>query len=152
MPRIVLAILALGLAGCAAPQKAMLDDFPNHATRGPVYVYWTCSRPEPGLLQVDGVAVQPGYPSPVLGLKMRLEGLDARGATLSVGEATAKEYAMQTMQQNPFQVTVRTVGTEKRFNLTYKYWLHMSGGGMEADGEPEDHEYVAQRACPAEKL
>ena len=147
---LALAGLAICLGACAgmAPQKAVLDDFSNRATRGPVYMYWNCSRPEGGLLQIDGVAVQPGFPSPVRDLKLRVEGLDARGAVVSKGEAAANDYVMHQMEQNPFRVTVRTVGTESRFDLTYTYWLHTSGGGNETVGEADDHDYVAKNVCP----
>jgi hypothetical protein len=143
--------IALSLAGCATSttQRAILDDFANRATRGPLYVYWDCSKQAPGLLQVEGVAVQPHYPAPVQDLKFRLEGVDGRGNVVSKGEATAQDYMMHQMEQNPFRLVVRTVGTEARYNLTYTYLLHISAGGNAADADSPEHEYVAKNVCPA---
>jgi hypothetical protein len=100
------------------------------------------------VLTAEGVAVQPGYPSPTRDLKFTLEGLNGRGTVVSKGEATAKDYVMHQMEHNPFRVSVRSVGTETRFILTYTYWLHIAGGGTSADAYPDDHEYVARNACP----
>jgi hypothetical protein len=161
-PRLVrwvpLAGLALIVGACAgtattssAPPKALLENFTNRAFRGPVSVYWSCSRPEANVLQVEGVAVQKAYPGPTRDLTFRLEGLDGRGATVSWGTAPARDSMMYTMEQNPFRVTVRTVGSEARFNLTYTYWLHESGGGSQTDADTDDKEIVAQNVCPAGK-
>jgi hypothetical protein len=154
-PLVGLALIVGACAGTAttssAPPKALLDDFAHRASRGPVSVYWSCSRPEANVLQVEGVAVQAQYPGPTRELTFRLEGVDARGATVTTGAAPARDLMMYTMEQNPFRVTVRTVGTEARFTLAYTYWLHENGGGNMGDAESDDHEYLATNACPAGK-
>lgn len=143
---IALGVVGISVAACAMPQKAELDDFQGRATRGPLAVYWNCNK-EPGKLTVEGVAVQMIYPSPTRELKFRIEGVDARGALVSSGAVEARDYIMHQMEQNPFRVTVQTVGTEAHFNLEYKYWLHVAGSSVDADSE--DHEYVAKNICPA---
>jgi hypothetical protein len=148
---VALTVLVFSLAGCAGStgtgtQKTVLDDFSNRATRGQVWVYWNCSKQDGGLT-VEGVAVQPGYPSPTRDLKFTLEGVDGRGTVVSKGQAAAQDLVMHQMEQNPFRVAVRTVGTESRFNLTYTYWLHVAGTNMDADSD--EHEVVARNACPA---
>jgi len=146
VPWIALSVLVVSVAACAMPQKAELDDFQGRATRGPLAVYWNCTT-EPGALRVEGVAVQMGYSSPVRDLKFRVEGVDARGATVSSGVAAAQTYMMQQMEQNPFRVTVQTTGAETRFNLEYTYWLHVAASIVDADDE--DHYFVAKNICPA---
>ncbi|HTX54962.1 MAG TPA: hypothetical protein VMD08_16275 [Candidatus Baltobacteraceae bacterium] len=148
---IALSVLVFSVAGCAGStgtttQKAVLDDFSNRATRGQVWVYWNCSKQD-GVLTVEGVAVQPGYPSPTRDLKFTLEGVDGRGTVVSKGQAAAQDLIMYQMEQNPFRVAVRTVGAENRFNLTYTYWLHVAGTVVDADSD--EHEVVARNACPA---
>jgi hypothetical protein len=50
--------IALSLVACAAiGPTAAVDDFGHKATRWDIELYWNCVRPEPGLLQVDGVAI-----------------------------------------------------------------------------------------------
>jgi len=150
VPWIALSVLVVSVAACAMPQKAELDDFQGRATKGPLAVYWNCKN-ESGVLQVEGVAVQQGYPSPTRDLKFLLEGVDAHGATVSKGAAAAQDYYMIQMEQNPFRVAVQTVGTETRFNLEYTYWLHEAGGGNENDATPDDHAFVAKNICPVAK-
>ena len=108
-------------------------------------LYWNCSR-EPGILKMEGIAIQIHYSSITRDLKISAEGVDGRGATVSRGTAETQDYIMQQMQQNPFQLTIHTVGTEARFNLEYKYWLHVVANG--ADSDNDDHAYTVKNICP----
>jgi len=69
------------LAACAGPGvSAMQVDFSKYAHQvidGTVALYWNCSRPSPGVVQVQGVANNPYSPAPLEDLGFRLRG---RGA------------------------------------------------------------------------
>ena len=75
----LLPLLAL-LAGCAGANSSMNVDFSSYAhqvTDGKVALYWNCSRPSPGVVQVQGVANNPYMMVPLEDLEFRLYGVSA---------------------------------------------------------------------------
>jgi hypothetical protein len=144
-----LPVLSLGACAAVAPTGPEYD-FAYRATRGPVQLYWNCGHPEPGLLQVEGVAISPYYSSPVQDLELRLAGVDARGPNVSRAQGAARDHLIPMMAQSPFRLSLRTAGTEVRFDLAFSYLLQ-EGGGMAGNGQPLEHSYVAKDVCPGEK-
>ncbi len=148
LPRLAFALLIL-TGACATPITDRIQDrsYAHEAERGIVNLYWNCSRPEAGLLVVEGYAISP-YTGPVQDLKFRLEGVDAKGAPISQASLVAKSYMIQMMQPEPFRLELRTQGAETSFNLVYTYTAKESSGGQTDTGGPIDHNMLARNVCP----
>jgi hypothetical protein len=85
-----------------------------------VVLYWNCLQPEPGIQRLDGVAHSP-YFSEVRYLEFELVGVDANERVVSQTKGAAGDYVLRTNQDSPFQLDLRTVGSEVRFDLYYSY-------------------------------
>lgn len=92
-----------------------------------VVLYWNCSRPEPGMLRVDGVAQNAGSPQAVRFLELELAGVDARERHVSQAAAALPDILLHTNQISPFRLDVRTEGSEVRFDLFYRYEFQENG-------------------------
>jgi hypothetical protein len=127
----LLPLLAL-LAGCAGGASSMDVNFSSYAhqvTDGKVALYWNCSRPSPGVVQVQGVANNPYLSTPLEDLEFRLYGVSAQGDTMARARGSAKEYWIQANAPSPFTLTIQTKGVAVRFDLGYSYMLADTGGG-----------------------
>jgi hypothetical protein len=60
-------------------------------------------------------------------LELELVGLDARERTVSQAAAALPEILLRTYQASPFRLNLRTVGTEARFDLFYRYQFQENG-------------------------
>ena len=148
---LALAGLAIVLAACASTPTQPLDSYAHQSTRGDIDLYWSCAWSEPRVLQVKGVAVSQFYTSPVQDLEFRLTGLNAQGVTVSRVSRAANEYEIPMMAQSPFQLTLRTTGTEAGFDLAYNYFIQESGGGKGEGGYSGEKSNVAKNVCPVVK-
>ncbi len=130
--RIALLILAaVGLSACAAggilqrPAAASTPypppGYTHQVESSHVVLYWNCTRPEPGILQVEGLAFNPWTDQPVRFLEFDLVGVDSRERTVSQVEGEARDFLLGTNQNTPFRLDLRTSGTEIRFDLFYRY-------------------------------
>ena len=127
----LLPLLAL-LAGCAGGASSMDVNFSSYAhqvTDGKVALYWNCSRPSPGVVQVQGVANNPYLTVPLEDLEFRLYGVSAQGYTMARARGSTKEYWINTNAPSPFTLTIQTKGVAVRFDLGYSYMLADTGGG-----------------------
>jgi hypothetical protein len=127
----LLPLLAL-LAGCAGGTSSMDVNFSSYAhqvTDGKVALYWNCTRPSPGVVQVQGVANNPWLAAPLEDLEFRLYGVSAQGYTMARARGSAKEYWIQTNAPSPFTLTIQTKGVAVKFDLGYSYMLADTGGG-----------------------
>jgi hypothetical protein len=134
-------LLALGvtLSACAAdgtfvqlppPFAAYPPSGYKHTVQSShVALYWNCAAPEAGVLQMEGVAFNPWHSAPVRFLELELEGVDAKAGSVSGGKAEARDLQIQTNQSSPFQLGLRTTGTEVRFDLYYQYQINEGGEG-----------------------
>jgi len=130
-------MLLLALAACAGervPDMPMVSaSYPPtgyvHGVRPyPLELYWNCTRPDPGTLRLDGVAVDPWSAQPVQLVGFDLVGVDARGRTASSSSVTVQGLAiLHTNQSAPFRIDFHTSGAEARFDLYYEY-LYQEGG------------------------
>jgi hypothetical protein len=127
----LLVLLGMGLWGCAAGGTLLFPAMastpyppPGYAHRvesSHVALYWNCTQPEPGLLQLAGRAFNPWSDQPVRFLELELVGVDDREHTVSGAKAEAADLQIYTNQSTPFQLDLRTAGTEVRFDLYYQY-------------------------------
>ncbi|MBI4536463.1 MAG: hypothetical protein HY712_00735 [candidate division NC10 bacterium] len=86
-----------------------------------VELFWRCLRPEPGLLRLDGLAMNRSSPHPVQFFKAELVGVDAGERTRSSGRAEARDIVIRTYEASPFEIVLREGGDEVRFDLYYDY-------------------------------
>lgn len=92
-----------------------------------VALYWRCARPEADTLQVSGLAFNPWSSQPVRYLELELAGVDSRERTVSAAGTRARDIELLTNQSTPFQVNLRPMGGESRFDLYYRY-VFQDGG------------------------
>jgi len=121
----LLVVVAMAVTSCAAVDSAGTgappEAFMHRAANSEVVLLWNCLQPASGVLRVEGVARNPWQAQPIRFLELQVVGVDAQGR--QTAEATAKTPDIQilTSQQSPFQLDLRTVGTEVRFDLYYQY-------------------------------
>ncbi|HWT79310.1 MAG TPA: hypothetical protein VN648_10970, partial [Candidatus Methylomirabilis sp.] len=142
---------ALGLVACTAVEMTRtMDDFAHNATRWDIEFHWNCVRSEPGLLQVEGVAISTYLQSPIKDLKFRMYGVDAGGATVSHTDGAARDYLIPLMARSPFRLTLRTEGREVRFDLVYSF-AGQESGGMANSSTSGERNSVLRDVCRVEK-
>ena len=130
-------LLAIGLSACTANGTLQLPAetsatyppavFSHRVGTSHVVLYWNCTRPEPGLLRLEGVAQQAGSSQPIRFLEMELAGVDARELYVSQAFAALVDILLHTNQISPFGLDLRTTGTEVRFDLFYRYHFQDNG-------------------------
>ena len=97
-------------------------------------LYWNCARPDPVLVQVDGVAQNTSGDS-VRFVHFELVGIDASGKEVSGGQGALRATILYLNQTSPFAIQAKATGTEVRFDLHYRYTVQGFGdGGSGADG------------------
>ena len=126
-----LALVGIGLSACAADgtlQLPVMTSIPYpppgytyHVGNAHVDLWWNCTQPEPGILQMDGVALNPWADQPVLFLEFDLVGVGRNERTVSSIKAEAPDFQLFTGQATPFRLDLRTSGSEVRFDLYYQY-------------------------------
>jgi len=84
-------------------------------------MYYNCSSPAAGSVRLEGLAFNPWSSQPVRFLEFELVGVDARGWSVSEAKAEARDSQLSTNQSTPFQLDLKTVGSEVRFDLYYDY-------------------------------
>jgi len=144
-----LLLLAL-LAGCAGGASSMNLDFSSYAhqvTDGTVALYWNCSRPSPGIVQIQGVANNPWMVAPLEDLVLRFYGYSAQGATVVRASTMPKEYWINTNAPSPFTVNLQTKGAVAKVDLAYSYLLANEGGGRFGGASEAEHQNTANNIC-----
>jgi hypothetical protein len=131
--------LAMALSACAADQTLTASGmertpypppgYSHTVQSGHVALYWNCARPDTGIIQVDGLAFNPWSSQPVRYLEVELVGVDSRERTVSEAGNKAQEFELLTNQSTPFQVNLRPMGGESRFDLYYRYVFQDGGRG-----------------------
>jgi hypothetical protein len=89
--------------------------------------YWNCTRPETNVMRLDGLAANLWNAAPVKFLEWTLEGVDKDGRSLSSATVESKVIQLATNQFTQFQIDLRTVGSEARFDLYYTYQFFDTG-------------------------
>ena len=148
-------ILGFSLTACAIPatQGQPAGDsnpypppgFAHQVSSSAVELFWNCTRPQPDTLVLEGLAFNPRTASYIRRLEFALVGVDARGATL--GETTGEPQSplLGTMHSTPFQLAVKTTGSEARFDLFYRFYYTEPGEG---DGHEPTHSLLPGGGAP----
>ncbi len=141
----MLALLAGALGACGTAQTSL--DFSSYAHRvsdDVVVIYWNCSRPSPGVVQVQGVANNPFYPQPIQDLEIRVYGVNTQGGNVSRARGSTQDYLLQMNSPSAFKIDLKTVGGEVRYDIVYSYMageggrMGLVGGGMERQNFARD--------------
>ena len=127
----LMAILIIGLTACAAadmPQDGgtggPLETFAHRVSTSEVVLLWNCLQPESGQLRVEGVAQNPWQAQPIQYLEFELVGVDAQERQTAQVTEAARDFQIRTNQTAPFALTLKTAGTEVRFDLYFNYRFH----------------------------
>jgi len=130
-------LVGIALSGCAAdgsftgsapPATPYPPPGYNHTVQsGAVVLYWNCARPEPGVVEISGLAFNPWNSQPVRSLELELVGVDSREHTVSEVGAEARDMQILTNQSTPFHLRLRTAGSESRLDLYYRYKFQDGG-------------------------
>jgi hypothetical protein len=131
----------MSLAACAAmeaPGSSTMpgsrpEAFAHRVATSEVVLLWNCLEPEPGLLRVAGVAQNPWQVQPIDSLEFDLMGVDAQERTTAQTAGAARDLQIRANQSTSFQLTLKSAGTEVRFDLYYRYFF-----GQEFDGRGFD--------------
>jgi len=142
----ILILICLSITGCrmalggnmgAEPWDAQVYPpamFGSSANSPDLAIYWNCTRPDPTLVQVNGVAQNTSGNS-VRFVRFELEGLDAGGKEVSGGQGSLRANVLNLNQTSSFSIQARTAGTEDRFDLHYSYKVQgFADGGSGSDG------------------
>ena len=127
----ILCLAGLGLSACAGdgtlglppatPTPYPPPGYTHRVAASPVELYYNCSASSPGGVRLDGLAFNPWSSQPVRFLEFELVGVDARGWSVSEAKGEARDSQLSTNQSTPFQLDLKTVGSEVRFDLYYDY-------------------------------
>jgi len=96
-------------------------NFTHRVSTADVDVFWNCTQPESGLVEVDGVVQNTGGRD-VKFMELNLVGVDPRNYSVSQATASLPDTVLSTNQISPFRMSFRTVGSEARFDLYYQYY------------------------------
>lgn len=129
--------IGIALSACTADQSlrgpaAAATPYPppgyTHTIQSShVALYWTCTRPDAGSVQVNGLAFNPWSGQPIRFLELELVGVSSGERTVSEVGTKAPDIEILTNQSTPFQLTLRTTGAETRFDLYYRYIFQDEG-------------------------
>src|SRR5512134_1829818 len=108
-----LGFLAMALTACAANETGRSGQvqpslyppavFAHRVSTSDVTVYWNCTQPESGALQVDGVVQNTGGGS-IQYAEVEIVSVDARDRTIASVRSTVRDAVLQTNQISPFQL------------------------------------------------
>ena len=104
--------------------------FTNRVSSNQVVLYWNCTRPETGILRVEGIAHNPWSPQAIRFLEFDLVGVDDRDRQVSATGAALPAILLWTNEVSAFRLDLKTVGTETRFDLYYQYRFNEGGNRM----------------------
>lgn len=144
--RMGLFTLALGLAACAPVSVGPQVTYAHSTSDGKVALEWNCLYQPPGLV-ISGLANNPWLGQPIKDLHFWVYGIDAQGRNVSNATGSASRYVINSGQLTPFELPVRTTGTEVRFDLTYAYRVSES---LRLNS-PEEQINTKVDACPSVK-
>lgn len=127
----LLVLLSVGLSACAANGTPGLPaaasgpypppGYTHRVGNAQVDLYWSCTRPEAGVLRLQGLAFNPWQSQPVRFLEFELVGVDSSERSVSAVKAEARDLQLFAGQSTPFQLDLRMAGSEARFDLYYQY-------------------------------
>jgi hypothetical protein len=133
----LLCLAGLGLSACAGDGTLRMPTatptpyppraYAHRVATSHVELYYNCSTPSPGGVHLDGLAVNPWSSQPVRAMEFELVGVDARGWSVSEAKTEARDLQLFTNQSSPFELDLKTAGSEVQFNLYYSYQFEEGG-------------------------
>jgi hypothetical protein len=150
---VVLSLVGAGASAQVSPAPpAQPETFAHYVSDSTIVLLWNCSRPESGLLRVQGLVRNPWYATAVSNLNFQLFGVDDQGRDISRALGTPRDYLIRNYSPSGFELELRLSGEEKRFDLVYYYWLGPGGGGLGKDeGRPGTIQNLARNVCEEHK-
>jgi hypothetical protein len=145
-----LACMSLLLSACAGygpggPAEAGSTVYPpalyaHRVSTNDVEVYWNCTRPDPAVVQLEGVvrSVKGGR---VKFMELELSGANKQGRYVSSGKTALRDIVLYTNQISPYTLQIRPAGTEERFDLYYWYYVDAR------IGDSPRQQFLARDAC-----
>ena len=122
---LLLVVVAMGITSCVAVDTpttgAPTEAFTHRTANSDVVLLWNCLQPASGVLRIEGVAHSPWQAQPVRYLEVQVVGVDAQGRQTAEATGKARDIQIFTNQRSPFQLDLRTAGTEVRVDLYYQY-------------------------------
>ncbi len=115
--------LSLILTACAQEQWKPEVNYAYNVDNGMMYLRWNCFSQPPGLV-VQGF-VNNILMTPMKNTQVSISGINAQGATVSSAQYTSFPYMLETMIRTPFEMRLKTTGTEVRYDLSYSYAIGM---------------------------
>jgi hypothetical protein len=157
----LLVCLGLSLGACAPTQpwsgpEGTFSPYPprgftHTASTSAMELFWTCTRPVPDTLVLQGLAFNPWSASAVRWLELALVGENVRGATVSETSGEPQDYLLGSMRSTPFQLELKLAGSEVRFNLFYRYQFVEPGEGG-GGGEPPSKSWRPGGGLPVQRV
>ncbi len=138
-------LVACGHPGLTQPLKP--ETFARQVSDGTVVVYWNCTRPEPGLLRVEGMMSNPVVPAPIRDVDLTLYGVDGTGRDVSRVSGGTAGYQIPAMASSPFRLDLRLAGGDVRFDLRYRYEGSFGGGASDEGGGSSIASNLARDVC-----
>jgi hypothetical protein len=138
----LLAGIVMTAAACAAVDMAgpptPVDTFAHRAANSELVLRWNCLQPAAGTLRVEGVAHNPWQAQPIGYLELQVVGVDAEGRQTGEAAGKARDVQILTSQRSPFQLDLKTTGTEVRVDLYYPYVFNQEweSGALLVAGPP----------------
>lgn len=137
---VLLVVVAMGVTSCTAVNTpgtgAPPEVFMHRTANSEVVLLWNCLQPASGGLRVEGVAHSPWQAQPIRFLELQLVGVDAQNRQTAEAAGKARDIQIFTNQRSPFQLDLRTVGTEARVDLFYQYLFNAEWDTAMVAGPP----------------
>ncbi len=146
----LLAGLLLAGAACHQGERAQAiryDAFARRVSDGTVDLYWNCTRPESGLLRVEGAVHSPYGPGAIYDVELTLYGVDRADRDVSRVQGQTADYQIFTMSSSPFRLDLRLAGGEVRVDLRYQYRGAIGGGNSDEGGQSAFVSNLARDIC-----
>ena len=119
-----MALAGMVLSACAADGTTVYPTaaFAHRVATQDVEICWNCTKLEPGLLRLDGVARNIGGQE-VRFLELELDSVDGKDSSPARAAAALPDSVLHINQVSPFHLQLPTRGNEARFDLYYRYYL-----------------------------
>ena len=101
--------------------------FTHRVSSAHVVLSWNCTRPEPGILRMEGIAHNQWSAQEIRFLEFDLVGVDAREREVSATGAALPAILLRTNETSAFRLDLKAAGTETRFDLYYQYRFNEEG-------------------------
>jgi hypothetical protein len=122
----LLGLLSLGLAACAQMASAPRVPYPppgyeHRIQSSHVTLFWNCTLPDPGRLQIGGLAFNIWSSQPIRYLELEAVGVDGNERSVASMKTKADDIQIFTNESTPFRIDLPVAGSVSRIDLYYQY-------------------------------